>query len=258
LTLLDHRARCGGDVHLSVCTAKENSIMVFDFLDQIVTGHGFEMVAAIIGSLLWVLAYVLMIRKGYQDKTYGLPLLAIMLNFSWEFIYVVVYPPDDRTVLWLRIAWLVFDVCNVWLLVRYGKAMQSVPEIRQHFYSVLVWTFALCYVGHLAMHYKFVDHPATDSAYSINFIMSVLFVFMYFNRRDLRGLSYGAAWAKMLGTGIMSLAGFIGFLREGSPDYFLEYLFVCVFLFDVLYIYFLHKAARHPAPIVVEPFRTLG
>jgi hypothetical protein len=66
---------------------------------------------------------------------------------------------------------------------------------------------------------------------------------MYFNRRDLSGLSYGAAWAKMLGTGIMSLATFIGFLKEGGTHYFLEYLFACIFLFDVIYIYMLHKAS---------------
>jgi len=217
--------------------------MVIYFLGQIVSGQGFQMLAALIGSMLWTLAYILMIRRGFHDQTYALPLLAILLNFSWEFIYVVIYPPDNRTVLWLRIIWLVVDVFNVWLLVRYGKAIQSVPEIKQHFYSVVMCTFVLCYLGHLALHERFSDHPASNSAYSINFIMSVLFVFMYFNRRDLSGLSYGAAWAKMLGTGIMSLATFIGFLKEGGTHYFLEYLFACIFLFDVIYIYMLHKAS---------------
>jgi hypothetical protein len=227
--------------------------MVISFFGPLVTGHGFEMLAAIIGSVLWVLAYILMIRKGFQDQTYGLPLLAITLNFTWEFIYVFIYPPVNRTVLWLRIAWLVFDVFNVWLLVRYGKAIQSVPEIRQHFYSVLLFTFALCYVGHLVLHHRLADHSGEESAYSINFIMSVLFVFMYFNRRDLKGLSYGAAWAKMLGTGIMALATFIAFLHQGGTHYFLEYLFACIFLFDVLYIYLLHTAPGHAAPSLTEP-----
>ena len=221
--------------------------MVIYFLGQIVDGQGLQMLAALIGSLLWTLAYILMIRRGFRDRTYALPLLAILLNFSWEFIYVVIYRPDNRTVLWLRIIWLVVDVFNVWLLLRYGKAIQSVPEIKQHFYSVVVCTFALCYLGHLALHERFSDHPASDSAYSINFIMSVLFVFMYFNRRDLSGLSYGAAWAKMLGTGIMSLATVIGFLKEGGTHFFLEYLFACIFLFDVIYIYMLHKASS-PVP----------
>jgi len=218
------------------------------FFDQVVNGQGFEMLAAIIGSLLWVLAYILMIRKGFQDHTYGLPLLAILLNFAWEFIYVFIYPPDNRIVLWLRIAWLVVDIFNVWLLVRYGQAVQSVPEIRQHFYSVLVCTFALCYVGHLVLHHRLADQGGDESAYSINFIMSVLFVFMYFNRRDLKGLSYGAAWVKMLGTGIMSLATYLAFLHQGGTHYLMEYLFATIFLFDVIYIYLLHTAIGGAAP----------
>jgi hypothetical protein len=217
--------------------------MIFNFFNLFFDSHGFEMVAAIIGSLLWVLAYILMALKGYKDQTYGLPLVAITLNFSWEFIYVFYYPPDNHIVMLLRIAWLVFDVFNVWLLFRFGKAVQSVPEIRQHFYSVVLFTFALAYLGEMALHHRLADSGGDASAYSINFIMSILFVFMYFNRRDLRGLSYGAAWAKMVGTGIMALATFLAFLRQGGTHYLLDYLFACIFLFDVIYVYLLHKAA---------------
>jgi hypothetical protein len=86
------------------------------------------------------------------------------------------------------------------------------------------------------------DSGGDESAYSIIFIMSVLFVFMYFNRRNLRGLSYGAAWAKMVGTGIMALATYLAFLRQGGTHYLLDYLFACIFIFDVIYVYLLHKA----------------
>jgi hypothetical protein len=224
--------------------------MVVPFSNLVVQGQGFEMVAAIIGSLLWVVAYILMIIRGFQDQTYGLPLVAIMLNFTWEFIYVFIYPPDNKVVLWLRILWLVVDVVNVWLLVRYGKAVQSIPQIRDHFYSVLVWTFAFCYVGHLVLHHRLGGTADDESAYSINFIMSILFVFLFFNRPKQSGLSYGAAWAKMLGTGIMSLAALLAFMQHGVTHYFLEYLFVGVFIFDVLYIYMLHKARAQATQVV--------
>lgn len=216
--------------------------MIVPFSNLVVNGHGFEMLAALIGSLLWVVAYILMIIRGFRDQTYGLPLVAIMLNFTWEFIYVVIYPPDNKTVLWLRILWLVVDVFNVWLLVRYGKAVQSIPQIRDHFYPILMCTFAFCYVGHLVLHHRLGNTADNESAYSINFIMSILFVFLFLNRPNQSGLSYGAAWAKMLGTGIMSVADFLAFRQSGETHYFLEYLFVGVFIFDVLYIYMLHNA----------------
>jgi len=74
-------------------------------------------------------------------------------------------------------------------------------------------------------------------------------VFLFFNRPHQSGLSYGGAWAKMLGTGIMSLAAFLAFLQEGKTHYFLEYLFVGVFVFDVLYVYMLHKARAQAAQV---------
>jgi len=45
----------------------------------------------------------------------------------------------------------------------------------------------------------------------------------------------------------MSLARLYRLLTARSTHYFLEYLFVCVFLFDVIYIYLLH---RHAASLV--------
>ena len=49
-------------------------------------------ILALAGSIFWLIAYVLMIRKGFQDSTYGILLLAIMLNFTWEIIYTTIYP----------------------------------------------------------------------------------------------------------------------------------------------------------------------
>lgn len=39
-----------------------------------------------VGCALWVVAYGLIIRQCFRDKSYGLPLGAICLNVSWEFL----------------------------------------------------------------------------------------------------------------------------------------------------------------------------
>ena len=166
----------------------------------------FPAILALAGSIFWLIAYVLMIRKGFQDSTYGIPLLAIMLNFTWEIIYTTIYPPSARGEWWLRLIWLVADVPNVWLLVRFGRASQKIPYIRAHYYVALVATFVLCFVGHLGYHDIGAYMGGTQSAYIINYVMSVLFVFLYFDRPDAKGLSYGGAWTKMLGTACLSLA----------------------------------------------------
>jgi hypothetical protein len=41
-----------------------------------------------IGSgIFWTLVYLLIIRLGFRDKTYGMPITALCANISWEFIF---------------------------------------------------------------------------------------------------------------------------------------------------------------------------
>ena len=223
--------------------------MPYHFTVALASSGKIAAILAIAGSILWLVAYVLMIRKGFQDFTYGMPLLAIMLNFTWELIYTTIHPPNNRGELWLRLAWLVFDAPNVWLLVRYGRANQKIPFIQVNYYLALGVTFVLCFVGHLSFYDRMVSMGATESAYVISYIMSVLFVFLYFSRPDMKGLSYGGAWTKMLGTACFSLANTALFLQHPRvPHFFLYYLFTVCFLFDVFYICLLRQA--RPSAVV--------
>ena len=65
-------------------------------LDQ---GQPFDLLApynllGAIGYALWLVAYVLVIRKGFKDKTYAIPLIPICLNFTWEFMDSWVLPDE--------------------------------------------------------------------------------------------------------------------------------------------------------------------
>ena len=45
-------------------------------------------------GMLWTLAYLLIIRQGFLDRTYGMPLAALCVNLSWELVFAFVYPHD--------------------------------------------------------------------------------------------------------------------------------------------------------------------
>jgi hypothetical protein len=70
-------------------------------------------------GVLWTLAYLLIIRQGYLDRTYGMPLAALCANLSWEFIFTFVYPHDlpQRAV---NVVWLSFDFVILVQLLLYG------------------------------------------------------------------------------------------------------------------------------------------
>ena len=212
------------------------------------------MIANIVGDVLWIVAYVLIIRKSFRDRTYGMPMLCIALNFTWEFLYAVKFPFPVHFIEWMRWAWLVTDLVIVYQLFRYGRDNQTIPLIKQYFYPICVGMFVLAYLGQLAFHYSFLndgfkaDALGYTSGFMINLIMSMLFISMYFSRPDMRGLSVGAAWAKMLGTGILS-AGSLAEMTDWQKNWqvycFRVFLFFAIFLFDVIYIRLLYM--RHAA-----------
>ncbi len=42
----------------------------------------------LLGSgLFWTVTYLLIIRRGFRDQTYGMPLVALCANLAWEFIF---------------------------------------------------------------------------------------------------------------------------------------------------------------------------
>src|SRR5271156_3317602 len=95
-------------------------------------------VVNILGDLLWLVAYILIIRQGFKDRTYGVPMLCIALNFTWEFIYAVDFPFPVHLVEILRWAWLLCDVVIVYQLFRYGRDHQNIPPIKQYLYPFCV------------------------------------------------------------------------------------------------------------------------
>jgi len=201
----------------------------------------------LIGDFLWVVAYVLSIRKGFQDRTYGFPMLCIALNLSWEFIYAVIFPfRPSRVIEGLRCAWLVCDFVIAYQLFRYGRRWQTTPLIRRFFYPIAIAAILSAFVGQLTFHYTFADQWGASDAYLINLVMSMLFVWMCLHRPDEKGLSIGAAWAKMLGTGILSVGSCL-MITDWLKSSFLVFLFAAIFVFDVIYIVLLHDNKRQLA-----------
>jgi len=219
----------------------------------------FGIVVTVTGDLLWLLAYILTIRVGFKERSFGIPMLAICFNFSWEFIYTLLEPPQNSLNYYLKLSWLLADTVIVYQLVRYGKQWQPVPQMKKHFYGAFVITMAFCFIGQLAYHRQYLKlDPGPTSAYDINLIMSILFIFLFFDRQGMRGLSYGAAWAKMLGTGVLSLGTVVYWIHQGEAAHqpYMEFLFASIFICDVFYIYLLHSAGTAATRSSAEALRT--
>lgn len=210
--------------------------------------------AAIGADILWLIAYILIIRKGFQDRTYGVPLVALALNFTWEFMYTLQFPPSDWPHIVLRWAWLIADCVIVYQYFRFGKDNLEIPALKDHFYSASIFIFINAYVFQLTYRYHFYQPDGYDNAFLINCIMSLLFIHFFYQRSpSLSGLSYGAAWLKMVGTAI--LAG-IYYTQRSQPMFrysFMIYLYASTFLYDVVYVVLLATGRRKLARAAAKP-----
>lgn len=218
--------------------------------------HDLTLTLKIIGAVMfgaWALAYAQILTACFRQKTFGLPLACIFLDISWEFLFSFnrVAPLED-VLAWGNRLWFFADCVIVTQVFLYGRQSQLNPWVREHFYPISIASILASLVGLYCFEIYFNDIYGVASSFLINLVLSLLFIPLLFSRPDLRGLPYGAAWTKMIGS--VAGAAFcyqwwpMQFDRTGTlirPPYFhqpsnfhlLYFLYVSIFILDLTYIY---------------------
>jgi hypothetical protein len=190
--------------------------------------------AIMVGSgALWTLAYLLIIRQGFLDRTYGMPLAALCANLSWELIFAFLYSHDlpQRAV---NVVWFSFDLVILVQLLLYGpREFSGLP--RRLFYAAFALALATAFGAVLTITLQFDDFDGAYSAFGQNLMMSVLFVTMLHARGSLRGQSVSIAALKMGGTALASFA-FYFFNPDYDGSVLLPFLYVAILVFDAVYL----------------------
>jgi len=190
-----------------------------------------------IGSgIFWTLVYLLIIRLGFRDQTYGMPITALCANISWEFIFSFMIPHDSPQN-YINVVWFVFDLIIVCQTLRFGR---TVFEPGQLFYPAFVLGLVTSFGVILAITYEFSDWDGKYAAFGQNLMMSVLFIAMLLKRRDVSGQSVYIALFKMLGTLLPSILFYLRF----PTSVLLNSLYVSIFVFDSIYLVMLYAKHR--------------
>jgi hypothetical protein len=204
-------------------------------------------VVGILGCVFWFLAYGCIIFQSHKDKASGVPLLALCLNFGWEFLGSFVWENPIPLWRWFYRIWFVLDILIFIQMWTYGRPLSRVPEVRRHFHAILLGTLLLGTLGQWAFTRTFYDPMGFITAFAINLVMSVLFIGLYFERRDGRGLSLPAACFKLLGTLCTSIECYY-FLPVIHPHkeslVFPHFLYASILLLDAIYVGLLWRARR--------------
>ncbi|AKQ47560.1 hypothetical protein TH63_08185 [Rufibacter radiotolerans] len=193
------------------------------------------MILQISSGLFWTITYILILRRGYLDKLYGMPMVALCANVAWEFIFAFVYP-HPKPQLYIDYLWLLFDIGILAQYLRYGKREFPNHLPRPLFYGTFFFTLVFCALTIMLMAREFNDYIGIYAAFAQNLMMSVLFVRMFLKRNSMAGQSVYIALSKMVGTLFPSLLFYLYF----PNSYLLILIYSGIFILDLVYFLLLY------------------
>lgn len=192
----------------------------------------------IIGGLFWSLTYILIIFRGFKDKTYGMPLAALCANISWEGVFSFIVPHSPPQ-LYINYIWFLLDFFIVLQFLKYGKS--EFPNLSyKKFIAMFILALTTAFFLVLFITIEFNDLQGAYSAFGQNLMMSVLFITMLFNRDNLKGQSIHIALFKMFGTGISSLAFYL-YQPISQNSLLFHFLFISIFIYDMIYVSLIYQ-----------------
>jgi len=186
----------------------------------------------LVTGLCWAAAYVLIIRRGFADRTYGMPIVALCANVSWEFIFSVVRPHAGVQRI-SDLVWLAFDLVIMYTALRFGpREFGYLP--RSVFYAGFAGTLVLAYLGVDLVSRELDNGNGIFAGFIDNLMMSALFLGMLAGRGGLRGQSVSIAAFKFVGTIFASLGFWL--YGENSHTALLVYLYIANGVADAAYL----------------------
>lgn len=189
-------------------------------------------VLSLISGIFWTLTYVFIIERGFRDKTYGMPLLALCLNISWEFIFSFVFPHKFIQHI-IDFVWLCLD--TVILIQLLWFAPREFPDLRKSaFYIAFGLALATSFFTIFFISYQ-IEDGGVNTAFGQNLLMSGLFITMLYQRKSLRGQSVWIGSFKLLGTMFASLAFYL-YSTDYKDSLVLHFFYISIFVYDLIYV----------------------
>lgn len=200
-----------------------------------------EMFLTVLSGIGWILVYEECIRIGIRQKTYAMPLFALGLNFSWEFIYSfvdIVYKAHgpltgmNLVQVIVNVFWCCLDMVILYTYLKNGKKEWPGIVDRKQFVPWTLLVLVCCFSLQIVFIVEFgFTLAAQYSAFLQNVVMSLLFIQLFVKRNGDFGQSIVLAVAKWIGTLAPTiLMGVISY----NPVVLVCGIFCTVF--DVIYI----------------------
>lgn len=144
--------------------------------------------------VFWGLAYGLIVRRGFIDKTFGYPFIAICVDIAWTLTFTLVYPQSPFMLLFV-----VIDLIFLYQLLKFRTSdLQQLSKMQ--YYAAVALAVATSFALIISFSIEFNDVHGVYSSFVDTLLTSILFVVLILRRGSVRGQSIYIAITKMLGT----------------------------------------------------------
>lgn len=166
--------------------------------------EGLRNISQLIAMLSWTLVYALMVKRGIQDKTFGMPIIALAIDLSWEFYntFLVGIPIPQRIP---AASWFALNLGVLYTCYRYGRNDFDWPLLKRWFRTLLSVTLVVAFFLVYNFIEAFGDHYGALSASFAMIVYSTLLPVMLMRRNSLAGQSLYIALLILIG----DITGFI-------------------------------------------------
>lgn len=142
----------------------------------------------LVGFLCWSGVYWQMWRRGVRDQSFGMPLVALCVNITWEIVFTF-FSDGPMPVKVVNGLWLGLDLAVLATLLRFGRGDYASAFVRNAFFPLVAAVFAVAALVVPAFKVAFADTTGGISATFTTMLLSALLVAMLVRRDNVRGQS---------------------------------------------------------------------
>lgn len=197
-----------------------------------------------VAGLGWLLAYIDIVRLGFKQKTYGMPISALALNIVWEGMYAYLYWMHDGKfyggymMAFVNTAWFIADCLILYTHIKWGKEDFLRFAAEKFFWPWFALNMVMAIVVEVTWYMRYDVGANACTAIIQNIPMSMLYLFLLFERKSTKGQSMNIALGKMFGTlGALLAMIYFATLRDALN---IGGGLIC-FMFDIVYCVLLYK-----------------
>jgi hypothetical protein len=196
------------------------------------------------GCLMWVVAYVIIIRNARRYRAMDMAVVAVCSNFAWETLWSWAFKTDMGWFLvWTYRAWFFLDIYIFWLTLKFGMTQVSTPALARRFKPATLATlaaFGIVYYFFIAEGHD--TRIGANSAYIAQLLVSGPCLVLLLKNPGLEGFSWNVAWLRSFGTAANTVFMYLHY----PADHFVQAMATVAFVVDMIYlgVYRKLKAAK--------------